>query len=63
MRPDQFQQLRMDRAPDGRAHRTLRRRAARQRIEHVEPRHIFHRDFHFEFEALRRAGVDYVTGR
>ena len=58
VRAHQFEQLRMDGTPDGRAHRTLRGGTAGKQVEFVEARHIVDGNFDAEVEALRFAGVD-----
>ncbi len=58
MGADEFEELGMDRAPDGGADGRLRGGAAGERVDVVEARHVFDRDFDAEVEALRFAGVD-----
>ena len=58
MGADEFEQLGMDGAPDGRTHRGLRGRAAGQGDEFVEARHVVERNFDAQVDALGLAGVD-----
>ena len=58
MRFDLFEELGMDGAPNGGANRTLRSGTTGERVDVVEPGHVFHGDFDPEVEALWFAGVD-----
>src|SRR5579871_3557246 len=55
---NQFEELGMDRAPDGWADRALRRGATRERVDVVEARHVFDGNFDAKVEPFFLAGVD-----
>ena len=58
VRAHQFEQLGMNRAPDGRALGPLRGGAAGKVLDLVEARHVFDRNLDAQIELLGRAGID-----
>ncbi len=57
MRLDQLKQLRMDGAPDRWPHRALRGGTAGDRVDAIEPGHIFHGHFDAQIKTLGLAGI------